>query len=169
MTVNSDVGPTSSGCRVHWQHVVIQFMMSGRRPADINDWSSHRIHAVCSRDIVVSTSHALWVEEAVICSVCHGKQDETRQAPASAWQAPALLNDDSQMCSASRQLLDDWCYWIPAAAASASVLASAGLLCSTWVLAGYSKVGCISTETDRRKDNECYIHWSSIRLCSTKL
>ena len=35
--VNSDVGPTSSGRHVHRQRVVIQFLMSGRRPADVND------------------------------------------------------------------------------------------------------------------------------------
>ena len=34
---HSDVGPTSSGRHVHRQRVVIQFLMSGRRPADVND------------------------------------------------------------------------------------------------------------------------------------
>jgi len=80
---------------------------------------------------------------------------------APAWQAPERLT--IARCTASRQILDDWRNWTPSDQQLQHLLAStgfAGLLWSTRVLAGCSKVGYISTETGRRKDNECYIYTS---------
>ena len=62
-------------------------------------------------------------------------------------------------CTASRQSLDDLRNWTPSD--QQYRLAStgfAGLLWSTRVLAGCTKVGYISAEIGGCKDNECYIH-----------
>jgi len=155
---HSDVAPTSSGRHVHRQRVVIQFLTSDRRPADVSDWSRRRIDDLCDRQRATSS-----LREAVRCGVAGGSClfAATRTVEA----APARLTIARCTCTASRQILD-WRNWTPSDQQLQHLLAStgfaglcfAGLLWSTWVLAGCSKVGYISTETGGRNDNECYIH-----------
>jgi len=100
--------------------------------------------------------------QAVRCVVAGGSYlfSATRtDKTAPAWQAPARLTIARCACTATRQSLDDWRNWTPSD--QQYRLAStgfAGLLWSTRVLAGCTKVGYISTEIGGCKDNECYIH-----------
>jgi len=75
---HSDVVPTSSGRHVHRQRVVIQFLMSGRRPADVNDWPSRRM-TLCptgtlSRRLVARSGTR--GGEGVICLPRQARRDE---------------------------------------------------------------------------------------------
>ena len=156
---HSDVAPTSSGRHVRRQRVVIQFLTSGRRPTDVSDWSSRRIDDLCDRQRATSSTSSLW--QAAHCGVAGGSYlfSATRtDKTAPAWQAPERLTIARCACTASRQILDDWRNWTPSDQHLHASTGFAGLLWSTWVLAGCSKVGYISTETGGRKDNEYYIH-----------
>ena len=91
-TKHSDVALTSSGRHVHRQRVVIQFLTSGWRPADVSDWSSRRIDDLCDRQRATSS---LW--QAVRCVVAGGSY--LFSATRTDKTAPArLTNDDSQTC-----------------------------------------------------------------------
>jgi len=127
---------TSRRRHVHRQRVVIQFMTSGRRPADVSDWSIELTICATDRELrrhFGKPRAAGWRET--------DRQDSTGLASTG-------TSDDSQMCMHCQ----------PAVTRRHASTGFAGLSWSTRVLAGCSKIGYISADIGVRKDNECYIH-----------